>query len=214
MNKEQLIDLQNQLQDLNSVKSGFKVTLKASSTRIEELESEISKVKSALNNIDLQLNSKNFNIGENLETLNNKQKYYSDELNNLIIKKDSNVSELLEKINSNITKSDFSSFLSDMIEKYQSTISNLSLEQLVALFNIFGFIMVFITIINITTVLIGDYLIDKLKLENNFPKISKYIRFKQTLNKGYLTFYIVLLFIITIIFILCNIYVLLLKYYI
>jgi hypothetical protein len=214
MNKEQLIELQQQLQAEKHVSSDLRVILEASSTRIEELESEISKVKSALNNVDLQLNTKNFNIGENIETLNNKQRYYSDELNNLIVKKDSNVNELLEKINSNVNKSDISSFLSDIIEKYQSILSHLTLEQKVALFNIFGFIMVLFTLINITTILIGDYLIDTLKLENKYPKITKYIRIKQTLNKGYLTFYIVLFYIITILFILCNIYMLLLKYYI
>jgi len=214
MNKEQLIKLQQQLQAEKHISSDLRVILEASSTRIEELDHEISKVKSALNNIDLQLKTKNFNIGENIETLKNKQRYYSDELNNLIVKKDSNVNELLEKINSNVNKSDISSFLSDMIEKFQSILSHLTLEQMVALFNIFGFIIVLITLINITTILIGDYLIEKLKLESNFPKVSKYIKFKQTLNKGYLTFYIVLFYVITILFILCNIYMLLLKYYI
>jgi hypothetical protein len=178
------------------------------------LESEISRVKSVLDNIDFQLNTKNFNIGENMETLNNKQKYYSDELNNLIIKKDSNVNELLDKINSIINKSDISSYLSDIVEKYQSILSNLNLDQMVALFNIFGFFMILVTIFNLTTVLIGDYLIDNLKLENKYPKLTKYIKFKQNLNKGYLTFYYLILYIITISFILCNIYILLMRYFI
>lgn len=104
MNKEQLIELQQQLQIEQSVSSDLKLTLEAASTRIEELDNEMYKVKSVLNNIDLQLKTKNFNIGENLDTLNNKQKYYSEELNNLIVKKDSNVNELLEKINCSINK--------------------------------------------------------------------------------------------------------------
>lgn len=74
--------------------------------------------------------------------------------------------------------------------------------------------MVLVTIFNLSTVLIGDYLIERLKLEDKFPKLSKYIRIKQRLNKGYLTFYNVLLYIITITCILCNIYMLLLKYYV
>ena len=211
MNKEQLIELQKQLWNEKSVNLDFKVTLEASSTKIEELESEIFKVKSSLNNIDLQINSKNFNIGENIESLNNKHKYCSEELSNLINKKDICIKELIEKIN-NINKSDIFNFFSDMVEKYQSILSTLNLEQMVALFNIFGFIMVLITIINISTVLVGDFLIDKLNLENNFPKLSKYIRIKQNLNKGYLIFYIVLLYILTIVCILCNIYMLILKY--
>jgi hypothetical protein len=214
MTNEQLIGLQHQLQAEQSINSSCRVTLEASSPEIKVLESEISRVKSVLDNIDFQLNTKNFNIGENMETLNNKQKYYSDELNNLIIKKDSNVNELLDKINSIINKSDISSYLSDIVEKYQSILSNLNLDQMVALFNIFGFFMILVTIFNLTTVLIGDYLIDNLKLENKYPKLTKYIKFKQNLNKGYLTFYYLILYIITISFILCNIYILLMRYFI
>jgi len=214
MNKEQLIELEKQLWDEKTVNLDFRLTLEDSSSKIEELGSEIFKVKSSLNNIELQIKSKIFNIGENIESLNNKHKYCSDELSNLINKKDIHINELIEKINNNINKSDIYTFLSDMIEKYQSNISHLNLEQLVALFNIFGFIMVLITIFNISTVLIGDYLIDKFNLENKFPKLSKYIKIKQNLNKGYLIFYIVLLYILTIIYILCNIYMLILKYFI
>ena len=72
--------------------------------------------------------------------------------------------------------------------------------------------MIFTTITNLSTLLIGDYLIDKLKLENKFPKLSKYIRIKQNLNKNYLIFNIIILYVITIIYILCNIYMLILKY--
>ena len=74
--------------------------------------------------------------------------------------------------------------------------------------------MILITILNISVLLIGNFLIEKLSLENNYPKLHKYIRFKQTLNKGYLIFYITLLFIIAILCILCNIYMLFLKYFI
>jgi hypothetical protein len=212
MNNEQLIGLQHKLQAEQSINSSCRVTLETSSPEIKVLESEISRVKSVLDNIDLQLNTKNFNIGENMETLNNKQKYYSNELNNLIVKKDENVNELLDNINSIINNSDLSSYLSDIMEKYNSILSTLSLDQTVALFNILGFFMILVTIFNLTTVFIGDYLIDRLKLENKYPKLTKYIKFKQNLNKGYLTFYYVILYIITIIFILCNIYMIFLKY--
>ena len=122
LNNEQLSDLQKQLWDEKLVTSDFKLTLEATSSKIESLELDIFKVKSNLNNIDLQINSKSFNIGENIDSLNNKQKYYSDELNILNNQKDSCVTELLNKINE-MSKSDISNFLSDLIEKSSISLS-------------------------------------------------------------------------------------------
>ena len=74
--------------------------------------------------------------------------------------------------------------------------------------------MILLTLFNISLLLIGDFVINKLSLNTKYPKLSKYIKIKQTLNKGYLIFYIILLFLITIIYIIYNIYMLVPKYYI
>ena len=136
--------------------------------------------------------------------------YYSNELEKLAKVKDTYVKEIQDSIN----KADISSFLSDFIKNYQSFVDQLSLDQLVALFNIIGFGMLLSTLFSISTLLIGDYLIDKLQLDIKYPKISKYIKLKQRLNKHYLMFYMTMLFIISIVFILANVYMFLLKYFV
>ena len=102
----------------------------------------------------------------------------------------------------------------DLIEKYQKFLTSLTLDQLVALFNIFGDIMILTTLTSIVIVLIGDYLINKLNLEVRYPKLAKYIRLKEKLNKHYLIIYIVIFYIIVFLSIIGNIYMLFLKYFI
>jgi hypothetical protein len=136
--------------------------------------------------------------------------YYNNELSRLNTQKNDLVKELQEVIN----KSDVSGFIKDFIETYKNFVDQLSLEQLVALFNIIGFLMIFFTLISITTLLIGDYLIEKFKLNDKYPKIYKYIKFKQTLNKHYMMFYFIIFYIIVIVYILANFYMLLIKYFI
>jgi hypothetical protein len=93
-------------------------------------------------------------------------------------------------------------------------LDSLSLEQLVALVNILGDFILLMTLMSITSVLFGDYLINKLKLESRYPRISKYIRMKERLNKYYLMFYIVLFYFLLIFCIIGNIYMLVLKYFV
>ena len=157
-----------------------------------------------------KLNDGNLTSSENAENINLMKTYYSNELEKVAKVKYTYVKEIQDSIN----KADISSFLSDFIKNYQSFVDQLSLDQLVALFNIIGFGMLLSTLFSISTLLIGDYLIDKLQLDIKYPKISKYIKLKQRLNKHYLMFYMTMLFIISIVFILANVYMFLLKYFV
>lgn len=192
------------------VNTDLKTKLEASSSRIVEVDQEISTVKSKINDLNNKLNDGNLTSSENAENINLMKTYYSNELEKLAKVKDTYVKEIQDSIN----KADISSFLSDFIKNYQSFVDQLSLDQLVALFNIIGFGMLLSTLFSISTLLIGDYLIDKLQLDIKYPKISKYIKLKQRLNKHYLMFYMTMLFIISIVFILANVYMFLLKYFV
>ena len=192
------------------VNTDLKTKLEASSSRIVEVDREISTVKTKINDLNNKLNDGNLTSSENAENINLMKTYYSNELEKLAKVKDTYVKEIQDSIN----KADISSFLSDFIKNYQSFVDQLSLDQLVALFNIIGFGMLLSTLFSISTLLIGDYLIDKLQLDIKYPKISKYIKLKQRLNKHYLMFYMTMLFIISIVFILANVYMLLLKYFV
>ena len=122
------------------------------------------------------------------------------------------MNELCKYINDNVKKSDTFDWFNDLIEKYQSFLNNLSLDQIVALFNIICEIMILMALTSICILLIGDFLINKFNLDTRYPRLSKYIRMKEKLNKYYLKYYIILLYIIVILCLCGNIYMFLLRY--
>jgi hypothetical protein len=73
--------------------------------------------------------------------------------------------------------------------------------------------MLLMTLTSITTILIGDEIIKNFKLEIKYPKLAKYIKFKQTLNKYYLRIYIVLFYILLLLLISVNIFMFSLEYF-
>lgn len=143
--------------------------------------------------------------------LTNSQDYYSGELERLKETKNSLVKELQEVIDKSIDKSDIYSYFSNFLELFRNFVDQLSLEQLVALFNIIGFGMVLTMSISIKILLVGDYLIDKLKLELRYPKL---VSNKKEFNKLNLMFSLTMYYLVVIAFILANIYMLLLKYFV
>jgi hypothetical protein len=221
LDKNEVIQqIQNKLWSDKVVNMEFKTKLEASSSRLTEVEENLKTFKNKLDVVNSKLSNNNFLLplqgheqrtnGETKEFLVTNQKYLNNELNKLEEAKNSSVKELQDIINN----SDISSYISDFLDKYRNFVDLLNLDQLVALINIFGYIMILFTLFSITVVLIGDYLIDNFKLEIRFPKLSKLIRIKQTLNKHSLFFNIIIFYIIVIIFIIINIYILLLKYFI
>lgn len=139
--------------------------------------------------------------------------YYSQELQKLEGTKNEYVRDLTDLIN-NTSKSDVFSVFSDFIKNYQNFLEGLSLEQIVALVNIIGYFMLITSITSISTLLLGEYLLSHLKLEVRYPKLAKYIKMKEKLNKGYLMYYIISLYIILILGISVNIYMFSLKYFV
>lgn len=207
---EAINKMQQELWGEKFASSTFKTKLQANSCRIDEVEQVITDVKDQINALSQKLNNNNLPSHETADNINLMKTYLCQELQKLESTKTNYVKELQETIN----KSDIFGFFSDFIEKYKTFIDHLSLEQLVALFNIIGYSMILLTLISITTLLIGDYLIEKLKLDIKYPKLAKYIRFKQSLNKHYLMFYMIMFYIIVLLFIIVNIYMLLLKYFV
>lgn len=112
-----------------------------------------------------------------------KQNAATEEMNNL-----SGYNDL------DITKSDLSELfnhLTDFIDGYREYITTCSSEQLVILFNLCGYSLLFMLLNSITFLLIGDQLINYFELESKYPKLAKYIQFQLTLRKYSLRFYIV-----------------------
>lgn len=106
---------------------------------------------------------------------------------------------------SDINESNVLGSFTELMDAIKNELSNLSSEQLACLFNSIGFFMIFTAFSSIIIILFGEYLINKLKLETRFPRLAKYIKIRQTLNKYYLFFNILLIYLIIIIFIFINI---------
>lgn len=179
--------------------------MEASSNRLIEVQESTKILQDKLDTVNSKLNSNTFNIGETKEFLVTDKDYLNSELIKLDETKNNSIKELQNFINN----SDMFSYLNDLLDIYRNFTNQLDLPQLVALFNIIGYITILSTLFSITTVLIGDFLIDKLKLEIKYPKLARFIKLKQTLNKGYLIFYLTFFYIITVAFIIGNIYMLL-----
>jgi ASC-1-like (ASCH) protein len=187
--------------------------LVATSNRLDTSINEVKDYSSKINEISKEIVN---NTDDQIELLNVKLKMYKELYNkalenqNIAIKEIKSLGEITDP---NIVKSDLSDFFNNLIKNYQEFLSSLSSEQMVIVFNIIGYILLLITLTSITTVLIGDQLIKILKLETKYPKLANYIKLKQTLNKYYLRFYIVLFYILLLLLISINIFMFSLEYF-
>jgi len=77
---------------------------------------------------------------------------------------------------------------------------------MVILFNICGYIAIFMILTNIILILIGEDLIIYFGLYSKYPKLAKYIQFQLTLRKYLLRFYIVYIYFLILILITVNIF--------
>lgn len=188
--------------------------LQARNNAIEELDKNISNKEKLCETLTDKLNNNNFTNGETADSVKMWLNYHKEELVKLNDNRTNVYKDLCKYINDNVKKSDTFDWISDLIEKYQSFLNNLSLDQIVALFNIICEIMILMALTSICILLIGESLINKLNLDTRYPRLSKYIRMKEKLNKYYLKYYIILLYTIVILCLCGNIYMFVLKYFI
>lgn len=187
----------------------------------EKLTATSDRLDNSINNVNnyfdkvVDLNKQLANNPQNIEVIKSNLKYYEEMYKNALKQQELDIKEIhLLIINKpNIVKSDFSDLFNNLIDNYKEFLSTLTSEQMVIVFNILGYIMLLITLTSITTLLIGDQLINILKLEIRYPKLAKYIKLKQTINKHYLRFYIALFYILLLLLIFINIYMFSLEYF-
>lgn len=192
----------------------LKVKLTATSDRLDTSIKNVNDYSEKV--VDLNKQLTNATESTNIGALKSNLKYYEEMFNNAIKQQELDIKEIKSLSDSNdpnIVKSDISELFNNLIDTYREFLSNLSSEQLVIVFNISGYVMLLSTLTTITTLLIGDQLINLLKLEVKYPKLAKYIKFKQTLNKHYLSFYICLSYILLLILIAINIFFFTFEYF-
>jgi hypothetical protein len=83
-------------------------------------------------------------------------------------------------------KSSSFDFLKDLLDLFQDFLSTLALDQTLALINLFIIFIVSLCLFNIFIILASDYLIESFKLEARYPKLTTFLIFRKTINKGYL----------------------------
>lgn len=95
---------------------------------------------------------------------------------------------------------------SDFIVKYREFLSHLSSEELACITNLLGFLMIFGGMTSITSILFGEYILNYFKLESKWPKLAKYIKLKQKVNKYYLIFNFFMVYLIIFAFVIINLF--------
>ena len=127
-----------------------------------------------------------------------------NELDKLIIESSNHCnttrSTILEIIKE-IEKSGGNSKNNFTIEEISNYLSTLSFEQTVAIFHIFGYIIIIISLISLFTVFYGNKLIDYYQLEQKFPKIARFIQLRRKFQMFYsLLDFSIILIVISIMF--------------
>jgi hypothetical protein len=115
------------------------------------------------------------------------------------------VANELSKLLDDINKGSFGNYISDISD----FLSSLTFEQNVAIVNITGCIVIIVSLISLFGVFYGNILIDKLNLENSFPKIARIINWRRKFQFYYSLIDFILIFSVasTIIYINILIYV-------
>lgn len=192
----------------------LKVKLTATSDRLNTSTKNVSEYSERIADLNKQL--VNTTDPQNIGAVQSNLKYYGEMYKNAVKQPELDIKELqsLSEVNDlNIVKSDLSELFNNLIDNYREFLNTLSSDQMVIIFNISGYIMLLFTLTSITTILVGDQIINIFKLEIRYPKLAKYIKLKQTLNKHYLRFYIVLFYILILSLISVNIYMFLFEYF-
>lgn len=175
---------------------------------IEKTSADVSKYSYKISDISQQMVNPKLSPQEVAE-LKPHLDYYTIMQKGALQKQDQYAKELQDLINSNdpeTFKSDFSEFFINLVDICRDYISILSSEQMVILFNLSGYTILIMIFTSITTILIGQDLINYFQLEFKYPKLAKYIKFQLTLRKYYLRFYIVYFYFSILILISLNIF--------
>lgn len=187
--------------------------LHASTDRLSTNTKEVNDYSDAMNNLNDQLtNSSLTSIDESY--LRSRLNYYSTMREKALKKQDEYIKDLQDLSDPEICKSSFGELFYNLLDNYRGFMDIFSSEQMVIILNLLGYTSLTGVITNIAIVILGDRLIDALKLETKYPKIATYIRYKQTINKLYVSFYIGYFYFLIVLLISLNLFMFLYDYFV
>lgn len=134
---------------------------------------------------DLFIKGKGTQLKENLDALKKVEDDLVNSTGEAKIHLEAKKKELDKKVNDtldDILKSDLSAVFKGMYEKYALFLDGLSLDQIVAVFNLIIDLTLSISIFSILSLFMSEFLIDYFNLEKNFPSLAQLIRLRKKLN--------------------------------
>jgi hypothetical protein len=189
---EKLIEAINTKNDLLISNQEFKNKVAGLTADISDLVDSINHnnkivnniVKEILNNPDINqrefisraFNSSEQNIEKVKTTLHKIYDLILDDLNNKILSKDS---------------------INQLIIKYKEFLATLEVEQIAAVVNILGFVIVLSSLVSIAMVLFGDFLIKIFNLEEKYPKLARFIQLRRKFQFYYLNYNFIFILLIS-----------------
>jgi len=159
----------------------------------------INNVKSKQLRDDLERERiKKTELQNNLESLTNKNNEQLD----IISEQNKAMLETIQELAKSKSNSS-SNYISDIFDSFQKFFDSLNFEQTLAITHISGSILIIISLLSIITILCGDYLVKYFNLENKYPKIVRFIRFRRNVKniEIFLTLIIIFIVLFTIIYI-------------
>jgi hypothetical protein len=186
--------------------------LNATTDRVATSTKEVNDYSDIMNDLNNQLNNSSITPMEK-SFLNSRLKHYTEMRENALQKQGENIKDLQDLSDPDIRRSSFGELFYNLLDNYRGFMDIFSSEQMVIILNILGYTSLTGIITNIAIVIMGDRLIDVLKLESKYPKLANYIRYKQTIKKLYVSFYIGYFYFLIILMISLNLFMFLYDYF-
>ena len=196
------------------ISASFQTKVEISSNAATHAQLKVDQLNGKLQSVNDQLSSGKIQEGNTVESLNTLKTYYESELKNANGQLKEAVNQINDTVVEFVTKNDLGSFISETIEKYQAFLGTLTLEQQVIVFNLIGLISLLYISISLFSMLFANNIIEKLNLQSRFPRLAKYILFRQKMSEyNYITF-IIMFYCTGLLWILGNIYMFFLPYFV
>lgn len=111
------------------------------------------------------------------------------------------------------SKSDLSGIFIKLIEKYHQFLEGLTLDQIVAFFNLIIDFSLCYSLFTMASLFMGEHIIDYFKLDKKYPRLASLIRLKININKHLKMFNLGIFILFLLAGIAGNLYMFLLKYF-
>lgn len=115
-----------------------------------------------------------------------------------------NIQKDLSKNNDSINKLSDDNYITQLIKDFNNYLSNLSMTEICLVINISSSLFILSCLVTILFSVYGNFIINKLSLEEKYPKIAIFIKLRVKLQHSYILINTLLIFIVLILMIIIN----------